>query len=89
MSTFLEFLVNYCAPPGSGSNGAGLAVAGAVISMVGLTSVFVPTDLDFLGTHAEHLRAADAHLLPFIAHDRAGSVRGLVARWWARDSRCC
>ncbi|MFC5937551.1 MULTISPECIES: hypothetical protein [Mycobacterium avium complex (MAC)] len=58
--------------------GAGLAVAGAVISMVGLTSVFVPTDLDFLGTHAEHLRAADAHLLPFIAHDRAGFGGALV-----------
>jgi len=58
--------------------GGGLAVAGAVISTVGLTSVFVPTDLDFLGTHADHLRAADAHLLPFIAHDRAGFGGALV-----------
>jgi hypothetical protein len=58
--------------------GGGLAVAGAVISTVGLTSVFVPTDLDFLGTHASHLRAADARLLPFIAHDRAGFGGALV-----------
>jgi hypothetical protein len=58
--------------------GGGLAVAGAVISTVGLTSVFVPTDLDFLGEHADHLRAANRHLLPFIAHDRAGFGGALV-----------
>lgn len=40
--------------------------------MVGLTSVFVPTDLMFLDTSAERLRSANAQLLPFIAHDRAG-----------------
>lgn len=58
--------------------GGGLAVAGAVISTVGFTSVFVPTDLDFLGAHVAHLRAADPHLLPFIAHDRAGFGGALV-----------
>jgi hypothetical protein len=58
--------------------GGGLAVAGLVISTVGLTSVFVPTDLDFMGTHAEHLRQADAHLLPFIAHDRSGFGGALI-----------
>jgi hypothetical protein len=56
----------------------GLAVAGMVISTVGFTSVFVPTDLDFMGTHADHLRAADPNLLPFIAHDRAGFGGALV-----------
>ena len=64
--------------------GGGLTVAGVVISSVGFTSVFVPTDLDFMGTHADHLRAADPHLLPFIAHDRAGSGE----RWWALGWRC-
>jgi hypothetical protein len=59
--------------------GGGLAVAGAVISTVGLTTVFVPTDLDFMGTHANHLRDADPHLLPFIAHDRAGFGGALVS----------
>lgn len=52
--------------------GGGLFVAGTVISTVGLTSVFVRTDLAFLGTSHDHLRSADEQLLPFIAHDRAG-----------------
>jgi hypothetical protein len=59
--------------------GGGLAVAGAVISVVGMTSVFVPTDLSFMGTHAHDLRVADPHLLPFIAHDRAGFGGALIA----------
>jgi hypothetical protein len=59
--------------------GGGLFVAGAVISTVGLTSVFVPTDLAFLGTEADALRSADAQLLPFIAHDRAGFGGALMS----------
>jgi hypothetical protein len=58
--------------------GGGLTVAGAVISTVGLTTVFVPTDLSFLGTQAHHLESSDAHLLPFIAHDRAGFGGALI-----------
>jgi hypothetical protein len=58
--------------------GGGLTVAGFVISLVGMTSVFVPTDLDFMDTDAEHLRSANAHLLPFIAHDRAGFGGALI-----------
>lgn len=58
--------------------GGGLAVAGSVISFVGMTSVFVPTDLDFMGSHADHLQKADVHLLPFIAHDRAGFGGALI-----------
>ncbi|OBA78286.1 hypothetical protein A9W99_24510 [Mycobacterium sp. 1164966.3] len=58
--------------------GGGLTVAGFVISIVGMTSVFVPTDLDFMATDAEHLRSANAHLLPFIAHDRAGFGGALI-----------
>lgn len=77
--------------------GGGLFVAGAVISTVGLTSVFVPTDLDFLGTSAAALRAANQHLPPFIAHDRAGfggALMGaglavlLISLWgWRRGER--
>ncbi|WP_460368620.1 hypothetical protein, partial [Actinocorallia lasiicapitis] len=52
--------------------GFGLFVGGAVISVVGLTRVFVPSDLVFLGTTAADLRSANPHLIPFIAHDRAG-----------------
>ena len=58
--------------------GGGLAVAGLVISTVGFTTVFVPTDLDFMGTHAAHLAQAHGELLPFIAHDRAGFGGALI-----------
>ncbi|GAB2568705.1 hypothetical protein [Nocardia heshunensis] len=59
--------------------GAGVIVGGIVISTVGLTGVFVPTDLTFLQTDADTLRAANSHLLPFIAHDRAGFGGALIA----------
>lgn len=52
--------------------GAGLTVAGIVIASVGVTGVFVWSDLQFLGTTSESLSRANAHLLPLIAHDRAG-----------------
>ena len=58
--------------------GGGLSFAGAVISTVGLTSVFVPTDLMFLGAKSDALRSANSHLLPFIAHDRAGFGGALI-----------
>lgn len=58
--------------------GGGLIVAGAIISIVGMTSVFVATDFDFMDTHADHLRMADPNLLPFIAHDRAGFGGALI-----------
>lgn len=61
------------------ATGIGMLVGGAVISIVGLTGVFVPTDLEFLGTDASRLRAANPHLLPFIAHDRAGFGGALLS----------
>lgn len=59
--------------------GVGLFVGGAVVSVVGLTDVFVATDLAYLRTDAATLRAANAHLVPFIAHDRAGFGGALMA----------
>ncbi|KAF0844774.1 hypothetical protein [Nocardia caishijiensis] len=59
--------------------GLGVVIGGIVISTIGLTVVFVPTDLAFLHADADTLRAANAHLLPFIAHDRAGFGGALVA----------
>lgn len=59
--------------------GVGLLAGGAVISIVGMTGVFVPTDLEFLGTDAVYLRSANPHLLPFIAHDRAGFGGALLS----------
>ncbi|MFI0350716.1 hypothetical protein [Actinomadura sp. 9N407] len=59
--------------------GLGLLAGGAVVSVVGLTHVFVPSDLAFLGTTPGELRAASPGLLPFIAHDRAGFGGALMA----------
>ncbi|MES5823381.1 hypothetical protein [Streptomyces sp. RG80] len=59
--------------------GAGLFVGGAVISVVGLTGVFVPSDLTFLGTSAQALEAVNPRLVPFIAHDRAGFGGALMS----------
>jgi hypothetical protein len=58
--------------------GGGLFGAGLVISTVGLTSVFVPTDLAFLGIDSHTLQSSNSDLLPFIAHDRAGFGGALV-----------
>ncbi|WP_412735512.1 hypothetical protein [Krasilnikovia sp. MM14-A1259] len=61
------------------ATGLGLLIGGAVVSVVGLTSVFVPTDLGYLGTDAGHLHAVNPRLMPFIAHDRAGFGGALMA----------
>ncbi|WP_328841464.1 hypothetical protein [Streptomyces europaeiscabiei] len=59
--------------------GAGLFVGGAVISVVGLTSVFVTTDLAFLGTGTQTLESVSPRLVSFVAHDRAGLGGALMA----------
>jgi hypothetical protein len=50
----------------------GMMAAGAVISVLGATLVFVPQDLEFMGANPDELRAINARLIPLIAHDRAG-----------------
>ncbi|MGW6269405.1 MULTISPECIES: hypothetical protein [unclassified Streptomyces] len=59
--------------------GTGLFAGGAVISVVGLTDVFVPTDLTFLGADAHSLEAVNPRLVPFLAHDRAGFGGALMS----------
>ncbi|MFE5966556.1 hypothetical protein [Streptomyces sp. NPDC056463] len=59
--------------------GAGLFVGGTVISLVGLTGVFVPSDLVFLGADTQALEAVNPRLVPFVAHDRAGFGGALMA----------
>ncbi|MFE6158425.1 hypothetical protein ACFQ7F_05825 [Streptomyces sp. NPDC056486] len=59
--------------------GAGLFIGGAVISVVGLTDVFVPTDLTFLGVDAHTLDTLNPRLAPFLAHDRAGFGGALMS----------
>jgi hypothetical protein len=59
--------------------GVGLFIGGAVISVVGLTTVFVPSDLAFLGTSTQMLETVNPRLPAFIAHDRAGFGGALMA----------
>ena len=59
--------------------GAGMLIGGITISMVGMSSVFVDTDLAFLNTATHHLDAANPRLVPFIAHDRAGFGGALMS----------
>jgi len=74
----------------AGTIGAGLTIQG-----VGMTRVFVPTDLSFMGISVEQLQAINPRLIPLIAHDRAGFGGGvatvgwlaLASVWWAVPSR--
>jgi len=50
----------------------GISMAGLTIMAVGMTRVFVPQDLDYMGISAAQIRAINTHLVPLIAHDRAG-----------------
>jgi hypothetical protein len=57
----------------------GLVCAGLTIMTVGMTSVFVPQDLAFMGLSREEIHAMSPHLVPVIAHDRAGFGGGLFS----------
>ena len=59
--------------------GAGMMLAGSVIIILGSTVVFVPQDITYLGFSAAQLNAINPHLLPLIAHDRAGFGGGLAS----------
>lgn len=73
----------------------GLALAGAVIATVGMTSVFVPEDLDYMNVSPQFLDSINPRLIPLIAHDRAGfggavlcyGLTMLFCVWCARPSR--
>ena len=58
--------------------GIGMLGAGSVIMTLGMTSVFVPEDLLFLQMTHDQIAAINPHLIPLIAHDRAGFGGGLV-----------
>jgi hypothetical protein len=51
--------------------GTALLVAGLTISWIGMTSVFVQEDLEFMHTTAAELVGSHPQLVPLIAHDRA------------------
>jgi hypothetical protein len=75
--------------------GAGMLLAGSVIIILGSTVVFVPQDITFLGFSPAQLSAINPHLVPLIAHDRAGFGGGLAScgltiimiLWKVRPSR--
>ena len=75
--------------------GAGMAIAGLVITILGSTVVFVPQDIAYLGFTSAQLNAINPHLVPLIAHDRAGFGGGLascglavlIILWKARPAR--
>ena len=73
----------------------GLSVGGLIIMLVGVTTVFVPEDLKFMGIAVEQLHAINPRLVPLIAHDRAGFGGGVCCCgvtmffcvWCGRPSR--
>lgn len=56
----------------------GMVGAGFTIQIIGMTSVFVPTDLTFIGLNREQLYSINPRLVPLIAHDRAGFGGGVA-----------
>lgn len=73
----------------------GMIGGGASILVIGMTSVFVETDLAFMGVKAADLQAINPRLVPLIAHDRAGFGGGILTCgllvlgcvWCGRPSR--
>jgi hypothetical protein len=73
----------------------GMIGGGLTILTVGMTSVFVPQDLDFMGLQPADLAAINPRLIPLIAHDRAGFGGGVLTTgvtmfflvWCATPSR--
>ena len=74
---------------------SGMVVAGLTIQGVGMTCVFVPTDLEFMGISRVQLDAINPRLIPLIAHDRAGfggavgtaGLLTLASVWFGQSSR--
>lgn len=57
---------------------AGMILGGITIMVVGMTSVFVPQDLEFMGITSSALHEINPKLIPLIAHDRAGFGGGIA-----------
>jgi hypothetical protein len=74
---------------------SGLTIGGLSILAIGMTCVFVPQDLAYLGLSFEDLHALNPRLVPLIAHDRIGfggavcccGVTLFAAVWCGRPSR--
>jgi hypothetical protein len=72
------------------SAAVGMVGAGLTILAVGMTCVFVPQDLTYMGVSAEELHVLNPRLVPLIAHDRAGrgSAAACAVRGWCCSSQC-
>jgi hypothetical protein len=57
----------------------GITGAGITITIIGMTTVFVPQDLAFMDLTPDYLRSVNPRLIPLIAHDRAGFGGGLCS----------
>lgn len=74
---------------------AGMVAGGLTVMTVGMTWVFVPQDLEFMGLQPTELQRISARLVPLIAHDRAGfggaicttGITVFFCVWCARPSR--
>lgn len=55
-----------------------LVLGGIIILTVGMTTVFVPQDLEYMKVEPAELAAANERLIPLIAHDRAGFGGGVA-----------
>jgi hypothetical protein len=74
---------------------AGVAVAGLKIFRIGVTDIFVPEDLAFMGVSVDQLHAVNPRLVSLIAHDRAGfggavfttGLTALGCLWYSRITR--
>ncbi len=72
----------------------GMIGAGLTIQFIGMTTVFVPTDLTFMGIDREQINAINPRLIPLIAHDRAGfggavataGIMTLACVWFGRHA---
>lgn len=62
-----------------GTCAAGLILAGLTIAFFGMTRVFVPSDLRFIGLDVRALARISPTLIPVISHDRAGFGGGLCS----------
>ena len=62
-----------------GACAIGLILAGATIACFGMTTVFVPSDLRFMGIDRNTLHQISPMLIPVISHDRAGFGGGLCS----------
>ena len=59
--------------------GFGMLCAGVTILILGMTLVFVPQDLAFIGLNRDAICSLNPRLVPVIAHDRAGFGGGLFS----------